>query len=81
MHASRDSCVCYCPFRAVNDENPLERAARTAAAHDFHTPIDEIDAAARILDPILAPLAEDAATGACRVLYGAFLKDFFISEW
>ena len=41
----------------INDENPLERAAKTAARHNFQTPIDEIDAAARILDPILGPLS------------------------
>lgn len=40
----------------INDENPIERAARTAETHNFATPLDEIDAAARILDPIFAPL-------------------------
>merc|ERR1719188_2831569 len=38
----------------INDENPLPTAQRIAADHGFQTPIDEIDAAARILDPVLA---------------------------
>jgi len=37
----------------INDENPLPTARRIATDHGFQTPIDEIDAAARILDPIL----------------------------
>ena len=67
----------------ISEENPAARAARTAATHNFQTPIDEIDAAARILDPIFAPLLEAGATadGCCRVPYGAFLKDYFMSEW
>jgi len=37
----------------INDENPLPTAQRIAAEHGFQTPIDEVDAAARILDPVL----------------------------
>merc|ERR1719230_1550849 len=37
----------------INDENPLPTAQRIAADHGFQTPIDEVDAAARILDPVL----------------------------
>merc|ERR1740116_313669 len=48
----------------INDENPLPTARRIAADHGFQTPIDEIDAAARILDPIVAPLAAKAARAA-----------------
>lgn len=68
----------------INEENPSQRGARTAAAHNFQTPIDEVDAAARILDPIFAPLLEaqaDSAGGACRVPFGGFFKDYFLSEW
>ena len=36
----------------INDENPLEKAKRQADSANFQTPLDEIDAAARILDPI-----------------------------
>ena len=37
----------------INDENPLEKATRIAG-DGFQTPIDEVDAAARILDPSMA---------------------------
>ena len=37
----------------INDENPLEKATRIAG-DGFQTPIDEVDAAARILDPSAA---------------------------
>ena len=36
----------------INDENPRERAARIARDHHFQTPLDEIDAAARVLHPV-----------------------------
>ena len=66
----------------INEENPVAEAVRTAAAHNFQTPIDEVDAAARILDPVFAPLLDaQQADGACRVPYGAFFKDYFFSEW
>ena len=58
----------------INDENPLPRAARTAAA-GFQTPIDEVDAAARVLHPVFHGL--DAA----EPLRGVFLKDYRESEW
>ena len=50
---------------------------------NFQTPLDEIDAAARILDPIFGPLsaAEGVGAGLCSPWYGAFLKDYHPSEW
>eukprot|EP00741_Cyanophora_paradoxa_P015020 tig00020830_g14491.t1 len=60
----------------INDENPAEVAARTAARHDFQTPIDEVDAAARILDPVFSGVREGA-----QPLFGQFLKDYFPTEW
>ena len=83
-------------FRWINDENPIERAAKTAEVHNFATPLDEIDAAARILDPIFAPLiiaannpvnrAENnhsarVSDGYCSPAFGCFLKDYFPTEW
>ena len=71
----------------INDENPLERAARTAEKHNFATPLDEIDAAARILDPVLAPIIEAAidkergGPGNCHPPFGCFLMDYFPTEW
>jgi hypothetical protein len=43
----------------INDENPLEKASKIAKNNNFQTPIDEIDAAARILDPIFVGVAMD----------------------
>lgn len=54
--------------------------------------IDEIDAAARILDPMFAPLIEAAESsggdvevgeyqGKCSPPFGCFLKDYFVTEW
>ena len=48
----------------INDENPLETAARIARDHAFQTPIDEEDAAARCLAPVIegcVPGSGDAA--------------------
>ena len=59
----------------INDENPLERAKGIAERHHFQTPIDEVDAAARILDPVF-----DALNGGTPV-HGMFLKDYRASEW
>ena len=46
---------CNCSKGWINDENPLEKAS-CLAKEGFQTPIDEIDAAARILDPIMVGL-------------------------
>eukprot|EP00511_Aplanochytrium_stocchinoi_P005787 CAMPEP_0204837642 /NCGR_PEP_ID=MMETSP1346-20131115/28508_1 /ASSEMBLY_ACC=CAM_ASM_000771 /TAXON_ID=215587 /ORGANISM="Aplanochytrium stocchinoi, Strain GSBS06" /LENGTH=85 /DNA_ID=CAMNT_0051973201 /DNA_START=80 /DNA_END=334 /DNA_ORIENTATION=+ len=37
----------------INDENPLIHASRIAKENNFQTPIDEVDAAARVLDPVV----------------------------
>ncbi|KAJ0410436.1 hypothetical protein P43SY_002768 [Pythium insidiosum] len=59
----------------INDENPLHVAHRAATEFGFQTPLDEIDAAARILDPIFATVK-----GADPV-FGLFLKDYVETEW
>ncbi len=59
----------------INDEKPLERAQAHAQNHAFQTPLDEIDAAARILDPIFSTL-----NGAPPAV-GKFLKDYRPVEW
>ena len=59
----------------INDENPLEKAAALAKDYDFQTPLDEIDAAARVIDPILMSVKEG------KRVWGKFLKDFAETEW
>ena len=60
----------------INDEKPIGKAAAHAEAHHFQTPLDEVDAAARILDPVLASLEPDATPH-----HGKFLKDYEVTEW
>ena len=59
----------------INDENPRDKAARNAEANHFQTPIDEIDAAARVLHPVF----EGLTTGSPK--FGVFLKDYAETEW
>lgn len=63
----------------INDENPLPTAQRIAADHGFQTPIDEVDAAARILDPIVSGVRGGNQSGG--PIYGRFLKDYVPTEW
>ena len=65
----------------INDEKPAAQAAADAATHNFQTPIDEIDAAARVLDPIIAPLRRLAAGEDAKPPSGVFLKDYDVCEW
>ena len=65
----------------INDEKPAERAAADATTHNFQTPIDEVDAAARVLDPIIAPLRRQEAGEAAEPPFGCFLKDYSRCEW
>ena len=62
----------------INDENPLEKASKIAKNNMFQTPIDEIDAAARILDPIFTGI-RNGRDGP--KVYAKFLKDYKESEW
>ena len=59
----------------INDENPRDKAARNAETSHFQTPIDECDAAARVLQPIF----EGVLSGA--PVFGVFLKDYAETEW
>jgi NAD(P)-dependent dehydrogenase (short-subunit alcohol dehydrogenase family) len=62
----------------INDENPLEKASKIAKTNLFQTPIDEIDAAARILDPVF--MGVQAGREGDKD-YGKFLKDYKETEW
>jgi NAD(P)-dependent dehydrogenase (short-subunit alcohol dehydrogenase family) len=59
----------------VTDEDPVELAARKTAEHGFHPPLDIVDGAARICDPVFAGVA----TG--EHVWGRFLKDYQPTDW
>lgn len=79
----------------INDEKPIEKAMKHKDKHDFQTPLDEIDAASRVLDPVIGPLRalqdfyrQEEGTGENVVPpkdmeppWGHFIKDYMKSEW
>ncbi len=80
----------------INDENPLPVASRIAKEHNFQTPIDEEDAAARVVGPVFesigdgtSPSGEKESAASCKgrreriwpPKSGVFLKDYKESEW
>ncbi len=59
----------------VTDEDPLHLAERKTREHQFHPPLDIVDGAARITDPII----DGVNTG--RHVWGQFLKDYKPTDW
>ncbi|WP_078891719.1 SDR family NAD(P)-dependent oxidoreductase [Streptomyces sp. NRRL S-350] len=57
----------------ITDENPAPKKARIAA-RGFRTPLDVVDGAARVYDPIVRGEAGHPVSG-------VFLKDYRVAEW
>jgi NAD(P)-dependent dehydrogenase (short-subunit alcohol dehydrogenase family) len=57
----------------ITDENPTPKKSRISAA-GFRTPLDIVDGAARVYDPIVRGEAGDPVSG-------VFLKDYREAEW
>ena len=59
----------------VTDEDPVEIAVRKTAEQRFHPPLDIVDGAARIVDPIVSGFNSGVH------VWGQFLKDYRSTDW
>lgn len=59
----------------VTDEDPVVHAERKVQEHDFQPPLDIVDGAARVVDPVF----EAARTG--QLVSGLFFKDYKPTPW
>jgi NAD(P)-dependent dehydrogenase (short-subunit alcohol dehydrogenase family) len=59
----------------VTDEDPHHHAERKQRVHGFHPPLDIVDGAARIVDPMFDAVANR------HLVWGLFLKDYKPAPW
>lgn len=59
----------------VTDEDPIELSKKKEEIHDFQPPLDIVDGAARVMDPLF----DGINTG--KHWCGKFLKDYFPIDW
>jgi NAD(P)-dependent dehydrogenase (short-subunit alcohol dehydrogenase family) len=59
----------------VTDEDPLHHVERKQREHDFFPPLDVVDGAARVLDPIFVGLKTGVHP------WGKFFKDYRVCDW
>jgi NAD(P)-dependent dehydrogenase (short-subunit alcohol dehydrogenase family) len=71
--ALRGIYMCAVDTGWITDENPAPKRARLAEA-GFRTPLDIVDGAARVYDPIVRGEAGDP-------VFGVFLKDYKAAAW
>ena len=71
--ARRGIYMCAVDTGWITDENPAPKRARLAEA-GFRTPLDIVDGAARVYDPIVRGEAGDP-------VFGVFLKDYKAAAW
>ncbi|MEV4922930.1 SDR family NAD(P)-dependent oxidoreductase [Streptomyces roseoverticillatus] len=71
--AARGVHMCSVDTGWITDENPAPKK-EWMAAHGFRTPLDIVDGAARVYDPIVRGEAGDPVSG-------AHLKDYRVADW
>jgi NAD(P)-dependent dehydrogenase (short-subunit alcohol dehydrogenase family) len=59
----------------VTDEDPADISERKHVEHDFQPPLDIVDGAARVIDPIFSGILTGNHT------WGKFLKDYMPTDW
>ncbi|MBL8950823.1 MAG: SDR family NAD(P)-dependent oxidoreductase [Myxococcaceae bacterium] len=59
----------------VTDEDPLQHAERKQSELDFHPPLDIVDGAARVVDPVFE------AERTRNFVWGKFFKDYTTTAW
>ncbi|MBK7857082.1 MAG: SDR family NAD(P)-dependent oxidoreductase [Archangiaceae bacterium] len=59
----------------VTDEDPLQHAERKQSELDFHPPLDIVDGAARVVDPVFE------AERTKEYVWGKFFKDYTTTSW